>query len=744
MGDTKGSIDLDVFIKQIEQQKSFKRAQAAGFIPEKATSSIFVAQVSPQIGYNSPVAAPDFNLLEFKKDGLDNLYIVLNWKIKRSDGNSGNISHFKIYKRFLSEAEYVSFIPKATSIFGAGYTHFSNKTKRTGKFSEERKSNQSIDQTLISLSNTNQNLNVLDETSKAKLTQLTDNEESPSYTQGAFEHFLSSRQFVEIGKVDYNLFLESQREKKVFIQDRDTINFTFNDKNVSYGQTVEYYIAAVTSELSDEIVSDGIRTSVFEDKKVSPPVVSIKQSSSTSLEVITNFSGQYVSEKISEIIISRQSLIDDEFSFTIIKQDSVSGPSYKFTDDTVKCGEYYVYRIYLKNVFGFISEPAEIKWFSSVQAITPETRSNTFKIPIFSAVPDQNSNFIKINIFPNDPLVSFYILERRDLSSKENDFSTPPLWKSNSFFLEKNKEKTIGNDLNTKISMKEISFIDDTIIVGRIYQYRICGSDLFENRSSYVAKMAKTEGKKSLRSPININYNILRDSPFRIKLSWANDNILTDVKKLFEGTSDVEKKPNQFLYQIQRRKSNKQLYESFPVTANNFIIDEVPTGDFVAFQSEKIEDTYTELPNRKTDNNVWNRPFELPYFLIENSFYYYRVKVMDLNKQESNFSQEIKVSVYPRLSTPLNFKASVLNTKIKPLSVGLFWDIDPLLFTPDHWVIERKIDNINDSFTFIGSAYLQTEFFDRDVEIGNTYLYRIKSVDLLGRESAFFETRITL
>jgi len=98
----------------------------------------------------------------------------------------------------------------------------------------------------------------------------------------------------------------------------------------------------------------------------------------------------------------------------------------------------------------------------------------------------------------------------------------------------------------------------------------------------------------------------------------------------------------------------------------------------------------------------------------------------------------------PEISEPVNLKAEILNKKIKPTSVRLSWTIDKEKAAPDHWTIERKFDVDNDTFEVIGKSYIEPQFFDRDVEIGNSYIYRIKSIDTLGRESDFFEARLNV
>jgi hypothetical protein len=209
-------------------------------------------------------------------------------------------------------------------------------------------------------------------------------------------------------------------------------------------------------------------------------------------------------------------------------------------DGTVQYTKTYTYRIFAENIYGVLSPPSEITITSSVQKVTPQSRSNNLKVPILSVVQDQNSNYIKITIHSNDPLVSFYVLERRDLTTHERNFSVPSRdsnyggigWESNTFFVNKRRNifdqeiSTSKDLLNKRISNTEIVFFDDTVAVDHIYQYRIYGSDLFGNISPHALSMIKSTGKKTLRTPINLRSEVVRPNPFRIKLSWEDDNMV--------------------------------------------------------------------------------------------------------------------------------------------------------------------------------------------------------------------------
>jgi len=370
--------------------------------------------------------------------------------------------------------------------------------------------------------------------------------------------------------------------------------------------------------------------------------------------------------------------------------------------------------------------------------------------------------------------VSFYSLERRDLTAHEKKFTVPGRnigesprnvlvygdtgWETNQFFVDRKRSifegrATQSRDfLNVRAIEKEIIFTDNTVTPGHIYQYRVKGCDLFSNPSPYALVMARSTGKKDVRTPINLRSEILRGNPIRIKLSWEDDNLSTvfSASELFESLIESTSKDNKYIYRVQRRKRGEHVYETFPLSANNFFIDEVPTLDAIDLTPLKTDDIYVKTENIEVEDNTiklldkeLHRPFGVPDFLKENDIYFYRVAAINQIRDESNYTKEFEVSTLPSLSDPVGFRVEIAKTRIRPLIAKLTWGIEVTKAKADHYVIERKFDSINDSFEVIGRSYLDTEFYDRNIKVSSSYIYRIKAVDTLQRESGFFEARLT-
>ena len=281
--------------------------------------------------------------------------------------------------------------------------------------------------------------------------------------------------------------------------------------------------------------------------------------------------------------------------------------------------------------------------------------------------------------------------------------------------------------------------MDSTTQKDHIYEYRVCGSDVYGNRSSYAFSMVLCAGKKSIRSPINLKSEVLRGSPFRVKISWDNDNLSQTLKKqLFQDNGDVVF--NKLYYKVERRKKDEIYYASFPLTENQYIIDEAATIDAVTFNAQKTEDTHQAQPDMSasstiTTQNTLKRENNLPSFLLENDFYYYRIATISDLGDSSNPSPEFQLSTLPDLSEILNLQVKIINPKVVPPVIQLVWETQLEKLIPDYWLIERKINVATDVFSPVAKSYFSTEYYDKDVRLFKSYLYRITAFDSLGRKS---------
>jgi hypothetical protein len=744
------SIDLEKLQDQLEQQR-----EDPDYLEDEemtARSSVIMLGNDPRIAQQH-LSTPELTYIEILKDGLHNPYLQINWQLKREDIDSGQIRYFEVYRRLKRPEDSPSFLT-IDSLDRDAFESLAIKSKKVGKFSEEKKPISNIKRGLINLSNLNHNL-YLEEKQTEINSYLISNKSVSGYTN-PFYNNLSNYNYKKIATVDYTSFLAQERKKFLSVTDRNIATLYYRDKSIGFGDTYEYYIVAVTKQLGKNTTSNSALVTVEDfTPPHAPTAVSVKQTKETEVQVSVSFNR---SSKPSRILIYKKS--ENIVSYAFVGELQIKGESLIFTDSDILYGKNYSYRIFVQNIHGIISDPTQVDFFSSVHKVTAESKFNNLKIPILSAVQDQNSDFIKISIFPNDALIAYYLLERRDMTNKEKKFISPSKdtngyggdgWINNKLFVTKTYEdiqSAPGNSFS-KVIFDQILFLDDTVQVDHIYQYRIRGYDLFGNGSSYSFALASTSGKKSVRNPINVRREVLRGFPLRYKVLWDDDNVVANLQQKDPFTETTIKAS--IIYRVQRRKIGENVYETFPLTSNNFIVDEVVSADPVDFENQRLpssqffrESSLDVTEEEYEETSRLRRAFGMPNFVLEGDTYFYRIIALNKAGEQSNATEEFKITAISELSEPIDFGVESLNTKVRPLIIRLFWDVDSTKAFPDYWTIERKADTSNEDFRQIGNSYIQLQYFDFNVDPGHTYVYRIRSYDSIGRVSDSVEARISL
>jgi len=733
-----------------EEKKILHRSETADSL---SRSTVFSFGKSSALVRNQAIA-PEITFLEILKDGLNNPYVQINWRIKKSDVDSGKILGFNVFRIKISGKQAQGI--KGVSAFDRNaFDRLSIKNKKTGNFSEEKKAISNVKTGLIDKSTLNHSLYL--EQSRAKsLSQrgvkLLVNDSFDS-SDNTFESSDNIYEFHKIGRVDYSSFLAQQKNRTVFVQNRDFSDIFFRDRNVGFMETFGYYVETITKELEKPSKSDVVYLTINNNRHPVPiKQIVIKQSKPTQITAAITLSDDLYASKV---LIQKRSENDADFEF--LPDIFAITQAVKFVDDDIIAGIVYFYRFFVEDIFGKISIPIQVVSIERgqetndqkviVQKATTEIKSNTFNTPAFSVLQDDNSAFIKITISPNDSLISHYVLDRQDLTIKEKAFRVPSKvytnyggdgWATNQFFVEKNIviDSSLKTGILAKVTFKEINFIDTTVNQNHIYRYRIRGYDVAGNGTNYAFSYIATKGKKNLRFPINFKIETLRKHPLRVRLSWDDDNSFLSN----ELKSNIS-------FKIERKSVSGKAYESFPLTKDNFIIDEVASLDAVGFDNSGLSRFGDEISGETEllGASAIRRSFGFPAFLQNHARYLYKVSAVSQDGQsDSNPSPEFEFWALADVATPIDFVAEVVNTKVKPTTVQLSWKNEPNKPVPDSWQIERKVDTTNDSFQLIGSTYLENEFLDFNVRPGLTYIYRVKGFSAFKHESDFAETKVVV
>lgn len=757
-----------------------------------APTQIIVLGSDPRVATARQPQPPDLYLLEFVLDSMDNPAVNIHFNISQQDITDQNVIAFDIYRRQTQDINGNIGLQQMSSLDNAGFDKLSNKIKRTGKFSEEKKAIPHISRNMIPQNVLNSNLSNQQATTIAtsvstdtNLTQLT------TTLQGSITAN-RSRSFVKIASLDYSQFTANQQLKQVYVVDKKTVDLFYADKTINYGEYYEYYVVPIHQDGTPGSRSESVQIYITDVYGAAAPLtLTSHQIDETTLTLNATFDKN---EKIAKVFIYKKNENEIDFSFlTVI--DTIPNDSLSYTDTDAAIGITYSYRVFVENIFGSLSLPIEISTFSSVQQSTSASRSNNLKIPLFSAVQDQNSDFIKVNIFPNDDKVLFYRLDRRDLTIEEKKFSVPSKettnyggagWKTNQFFV---------------TGSQEINFIDDTIDFQHIYQYRVIGYDLALNPTSAAFSLVQALTKKTIRTPTFLTSEIVNSNPIQVKITWQDDNAqntskqITDqrqkavsllnqrqilqqsqldnisafvanpnitagdlqtfqeqlnlnkeqVAALSDLSEIISNQTSNLFFRVQRRKATENNYDTFPLISGTFLIDEASPDSSITMTDTLGGFTYKidKFVSGSISENI-ERPFGLPRYLQPNQTYSYRVACVDNGGNESNYTTELTVLATPQLGDPVQLTAVVLNRKTKPITVKIDWSFPANKGTPDHVIIEKKVDTPYDIYKPVGKSYLKSEFLDFNVETGKTYIYKVMSVNTLGNQSIPAEVRISV
>ena len=422
-----------------------------------------------------------------------------------------------------------------------------------------------------------------------------------------------------------------------------------------------------------------------------------------------------------------------------------------FRDISVVQGKTYDYRVYSVDIYGNKSQDSkEFRVFVNERS----KRNRDLKKPTILSEIDFSTNYAKVTIIPTDPRVVGFFLARRDLSLNESAF-TVPTEPSHIKFGSRNSKIFDGTVLRSKDSAwtgfisndsSTVVFVDKTSRIDHIYQYSVYGVDRFGNATSHsLSSPLFISRRAQVNEPINLRSSVTNVSgAVSLKIEWDDGAIDVEPEEKLGNQEDVENTSVRTLYQVERRLSTNDFWESFPLTEQRY-----------------LEDTSgTKGQQRQTF---------MPPFLRVDSSYLYRVAAYQTGGFISNFSKTIQVDAFLPILSPKNFRIQSCDVKCNPHYVTLTWDDAVDSGVIDRWIIDRAVVNNfaatrlnisnpeslknlkferlakvsressrgrSRSFDESSNKRLaipglgQHRFIDRNVVFGNSYYYRITAVGL--------------
>ena len=425
-----------------------------------------------------------------------------------------------------------------------------------------------------------------------------------------------------------------------------------------------------------------------------------------------------------------------------------------FIDRNVSPGQHLDYRFYTVDSFGLKSATP----FSCSISIPDIGVKTPLAIPSLTAEQGPGGRTVNVSMQSDDPRVIGFILGRRELVTAESAYRGPtqPAYFTFGSTTAKRSRSRFGPSLNqnsdaawngTFVAFSgSASFIDQTVEFDRIYQYSVAGVDVRGNMTSHVAgSPVFVVVKPVLDAPVSITGTVIsRDgAPSSVLISWAGGTADFSPNDLIGDQDVLAATAQRSVFQVERRTVGEAIWQSMPAVTGTSFVDRVSTGPGPKFR---------------------------PPFPAAGQQYDYRVIAMQSGAFVSNHSPSVRIPVIPEVERPAAIWVRASVTSQRPMSIVVSWEYDGIFV--DRWEVERASTNkvfgakvtSMDSQLARGLNYSQVAsvpreasrgiglsmqpplldprvsvgnrfFIDRDVSMANSYFYRVRAIDPVGRPS---------
>ncbi len=416
-----------------------------------------------------------------------------------------------------------------------------------------------------------------------------------------------------------------------------------------------------------------------------------------------------------------------------------------FSDGRVSPGSSYEYRVYSVDCFGNKS-PTPAEAVVSVGGRTP----NTLSPLTLTAELDQKTKKTRVGVFVDSPAIRSVFITRRDVTVREHSFRDPltpdiphmgnrdaKRWRASDPVLY--DQRAGWNGHIQVMGTGTVAFSDNTVRLDHSYQYCAYGMDDRGIRTPYAfSQMVFVSRRPLVNTPAGIVVSATTSS---VRLSWKDSDVLFSPDELMGDRDALERASVRSLFQVQRREMGAPVWDDFPL----------------------IESVSFEDPVLDADPP----PFRPAYPKLGRT-YLYRVGTLQSGNYYSNFTDPVSVTVQVPPRPPPTLVVRCSDTRAHPSYVVVNWtgrgDVS-------HWLVERAaVNNFSagsvsaqsqivglpfveiarvtpessrassresdlgrrrDPAVFVGERF----YIDHDIEMGNSYFYRVSSVSIDGAQS---------
>lgn len=426
-----------------------------------------------------------------------------------------------------------------------------------------------------------------------------------------------------------------------------------------------------------------------------------------------------------------------------------------FSDVDVIPGKDFDYRFYSVDGFGSKSQTP----FECRVSIPDDDAAIPLARPFLTVEQDSDARSVRIITGCDDPRTIGVTLSRRTVSDHETDWHPPnqpercwmtvvrPISRPSVSYPHLVTPDAWVGDFSVD-SSEVVEFFDTTVAYDRVYQYAAQAIDVHGNRTDYaISQKIRVSLQVGIDPPLNLSARVLEadDHVSGVALSWLPGTSDISPEDLMGNQTELADTIVRSVFQVERREAGGQWIPMEPVSSSHFV-DPVSSEQAPSFRA--------------------------PY-AIAGETYEYRVIAMQVDGNVSPYTEPVQISLVPTLvpSPVLSVRATPLS--IRPFQVVVSWDYTGEFI--DRWEVERAVTNkvygsrVTDVETdivgkvpfsrvasvpreasrsssanidgvkrFVPGVVMGNRFFvDSEVEMDQSYFYRVRAVDISGKMSGW-------
>ncbi len=421
-----------------------------------------------------------------------------------------------------------------------------------------------------------------------------------------------------------------------------------------------------------------------------------------------------------------------------------------FTDKDAIGNQNLEYRFYTVDSFGLKSTTP----FSCSLRIPDHGAPVPLSLPSITTEQGAGGRVVNISVVCDDPRITSFIVGRRELRTLEDAYRQPSQPDKFTFGATdaKRARSRIGPSMNpsspkawtgvlTAVS-GAATFTDLSVEFDRVYQYAVQGVDIRGHKTSNVQALPVfVSVKPVVDAPVSIDATVVREAgiPTGVVVKWSGGTADFSPNDLIGDQDALAATSQRSVFQVERREIGGHTWDAMPATTESYFIDSVSDAEVPKFR---------------------------PSYARVNAAYDYRVIAMQSGAFLSTYTDPVRVSVSPDISSPPMIWVRSTSTAVRPVNVVVSWQYHGQFV--DAWDIERAITNKVfgskifsmdsreardlpferigrvtressrghglgqepnlDEKIFVGNRF----YVDHDVDLANSYYYRIRSVGIDG------------